>query len=183
MLVPLKSPRRGKQRLRQAGVPNVTALVTTLARNVILACHPRVVYVACGDPDAERVARDVGAVPMRAHGIDLSSDVGEAYRHLSATTERITVIPADLALPDGLGQWSNPEGIAIVPDRHGTGTNLLSLPSGLDFVFRFGPDSAQRHIEEAQRLGVPITVVSPSPWAWDVDEPGDIPDSMQKAGS
>lgn len=164
-------------------MPDVTALVTSLARDVILACHPRAVYVACSDIDAETVARDAGGLPVRTRGVDLSADVSEAYRHVSARATRITVIPADLAFPAGLGQWDAPEGAVIVPDRHGTGTNLLSLPSGLEFVFRFGTHSAQRHVEEARRLGLPVTVLSPSPWSWDVDEPDDIPESMQRAGS
>lgn len=39
-------------------------------------------------------------------------------------------------------------GIAIAPDRHGTGTNAVALRDDALFRFRFGPDSLRHHCEQ-----------------------------------
>lgn len=73
-----------------------------------------------------------------------------------------------------------PEGsLAIAPDRHGTGTNALSLPlpQARDFAFAFGPDSFARHQAEAQRLGLPMEAIHSPGLARDIDEPADLPDA------
>jgi 2-phospho-L-lactate guanylyltransferase len=66
--------------------------------------------------------------------------------------------------------------VTIVTDHHGTGTNVLALPTGLDFHFSYGANSASLHRREAERLGCPVTTVSDSPWRFDVDEPDDLDD-------
>jgi len=62
-------------------------------------------------------------------------------------------------------------GITIVTDHHGLGTNVMALPTGLDFHFAYGGHSASLHQREAERVGVELTVVTNSPWRFDVDEP------------
>ena len=58
------------------------------------------------------------------------------------------------------------------------GTNVLVVPTGLDFHFRYGDNSAEHHRVEADRLGVACSMVTDSPWRFDVDEPGDVNDSV-----
>lgn len=69
--------------------------------------------------------------------------------------------------------------IAIAPDRHGTGTNALSLPlpEAGGFSFAFGPDSFARHQAEALRLGLPVEEIRSQGLARDIDEPDDLPDA------
>jgi 2-phospho-L-lactate guanylyltransferase len=69
--------------------------------------------------------------------------------------------------------------IAIAPDRHGTGTNALSLPlpEARGFSFAFGPDSFARHNAEAERLGLKIEEIHSPGLARDVDEPEDLADA------
>ena len=66
----------------------------------------------------------------------------------------------------------------LVPDRHGTGTNVLSLPVGCGFKFAYGVGSFDRHLAEAERLsqaaGLKVTVLEDENLAWDVDEPADL---------
>lgn len=68
---------------------------------------------------------------------------------------------------------------AIAPDRHGVGTNALSLPlpDAKGFSFAFGPDSFALHRAEADRLGLPIETISSPGLARDIDEPADLPDA------
>jgi 2-phospho-L-lactate guanylyltransferase len=61
-----------------------------------------------------------------------------------------------------------------VPDRHDDGTNVLAVPTGVGFVFAYGPASFARHRAEAARLGLTLTVLRPPDLTWDVDVPADL---------
>ena len=65
-------------------------------------------------------------------------------------------------------------GVAIAPDRAGTGTNALVLrPPGV-IAFRFGAGSFARHVAEVERAGVPLVAVNRSGLAFDLDTPADL---------
>lgn len=65
-------------------------------------------------------------------------------------------------------------GVAIAPDRAGTGTNALVLrPPGV-INFRFGSGSFARHLEEVERAGVPLVAVNRAGLAFDLDTPEDL---------
>jgi 2-phospho-L-lactate guanylyltransferase len=64
--------------------------------------------------------------------------------------------------------------VVLVPDRRRDGTNVLSIPIGTDFTFRYGPGSFERHREEAARCGLAVVVLELDDLTWDVDEPGDL---------
>lgn len=65
-------------------------------------------------------------------------------------------------------------GVAIAPDRAGTGTNALALqPPGV-INFRFGTGSFARHADEVQRAGVPCVAVDRAGLAFDLDTPEDL---------
>lgn len=74
--------------------------------------------------------------------------------------------------------------IGIAPDRHGTGTNALSLPlpGARGFSFAFGTDSFARHSAEAARLGMPLEVIRSRGLASDIDEPDDLGDVADLLG-
>jgi 2-phospho-L-lactate guanylyltransferase len=64
--------------------------------------------------------------------------------------------------------------VAIVPDRHGTGTNglLLSPPDAIDPSF--GPDSRARHEQLARAAGVAYRIERPCSLLLDVDTGDDL---------
>ncbi len=65
-------------------------------------------------------------------------------------------------------------GVAIAPDRAGTGTNGLVLrPPGV-IGFRFGPGSFAKHLEEVERAGVSLVAVNRTGLAFDLDTPEDL---------
>ncbi len=65
-------------------------------------------------------------------------------------------------------------GVAIAPDRAGTGTNALVLrPPGV-INFRFGSGSFARHLDEVERAGVPLVAVNRAGLAFDLDTPEDL---------
>ncbi len=64
--------------------------------------------------------------------------------------------------------------IAVVPDRHGTGTNalVLSPPSAIEPAF--GEGSCARHVTAAREAGIPFAVEELSSLALDLDTPADV---------
>jgi 2-phospho-L-lactate guanylyltransferase len=87
---------------------------------------------------------------------------------------RLVVAHADLPLANDLPRLAKIQGIALVPDRHEEGTNVISLPAGCGFHFSYGPGSFSRHQQEAARTGLPWQVVHDPGLAWDVDFPSDM---------
>jgi 2-phospho-L-lactate/phosphoenolpyruvate guanylyltransferase len=64
--------------------------------------------------------------------------------------------------------------VAIVPDRHGTGTNALALAPPDAIEPAFGEDSCARHVAAARAVGVPFGVEELGSLALDLDTPADI---------
>ena len=65
-------------------------------------------------------------------------------------------------------------GVAIAPDRAGTGTNGLALrPPGV-IGFRFGVGSFAAHAAEVERAAVPCVAVDRAGLAFDLDTPADL---------
>ncbi len=65
-------------------------------------------------------------------------------------------------------------GVAIAPDRAGTGTNALALQPPNVIGFRFGTGSFARHAAEVDRAGVPCVAVNRGGLAFDLDTPEDL---------
>jgi 2-phospho-L-lactate/phosphoenolpyruvate guanylyltransferase len=82
--------------------------------------------------------------------------------------------PGDIeTLIGGLPADGSP-GVAIAPDRAGTGTNGLALqPPGV-IGFRFGTGSFAAHAAEVERAGVPCVAVNRAGLAFDLDTPADL---------
>jgi 2-phospho-L-lactate guanylyltransferase len=64
--------------------------------------------------------------------------------------------------------------VAIVPDRHGTGTNALALSPPDAIAPSFGEGSCARHVAAARAAGVPFNVEELPSLALDLDTPADI---------
>lgn len=64
--------------------------------------------------------------------------------------------------------------VAIVPDRHGTGTNALALAPPDAIGPSFGEGSCARHVAAAREAGLPYAVEELSSLALDLDTPADV---------
>ncbi len=181
VLVPVKSFDLAKGRLADRLDPDDRdRLARRLASGVIAAARPLPTYVVCDS----RLVADWG----RAGGVDvlevtttgLNPAMTEAVAMAAALGhDRVIISHSDLPLAEDL-TWLDrepfDEGVVIVTDRHGTGTNVLALPLNLDpsFVFRYGPGSAELHRKEAERLGLEVLVVDDERLGWDLDTPEDL---------
>jgi 2-phospho-L-lactate guanylyltransferase len=64
--------------------------------------------------------------------------------------------------------------VAVVPDRHGTGTNALILSPPRAIRPAFGEGSCERHVAAARAAGVPHAVERLESLALDLDTPADL---------
>jgi len=189
-VIPVKSSADSKSRL-------ATALDPTQRERLARAMLDRVVAAASGAPNVQRVCLIGHSREGQAEDLPLLADPGGGLNAAAtaALTEadrqgvaRLVIIHADLpqvTARDVALLAAAPAGeIAIAPDRHGTGTNAISLPlpQARGFSFAFGPDSFARHNAEADRLGLRVEEIHSQGLARDVDEPDDLPDAAGLPG-
>ena len=133
---------------------------------------------------ASRHGLDDGFALLADSGNGLNGALQGVLDGLAADApQRLVILPGDLPQlteQDVTLLAAAPAGtIAAAPDRHGTGTNALSLPlpDAGGFTFAFGPDSFARHRAEADRLGLRFEEIHSPGLARDVDLPEDLPDA------
>lgn len=154
-------------------------LAKSMLRNVLAAAQGmRVAIVA--PPEANDVRRFA-----LINGARFLPETGEAGLDFAAADgisqlaelgyDRVIVVHSDLPLVRDLTWLAETDGVIIVPDRSGQGTNAISVPASAGFRFAFGPGSCERHQAESRRLGFePEVVVDLDGISADVDEPEDI---------
>jgi 2-phospho-L-lactate guanylyltransferase len=189
-IIPVKAPAEAKMRLAGVLDPEQRgALVRAMLEHVTeAAASASAIDRTCLiGPSRHGLRGDLPLLDDPGGGLNaaLQSALGEATR---AGASRVVFVAADLSrlVAHDLQLLAlAPAGqIAIAPDRHGTGTNALSLPvpQASGFQFAFGPDSFARHRAEAERLGLQVEVIHSPGLARDIDEPGDLPDAVELTG-
>ena len=176
VLIPVKSFRAAKARLAGALSPaERVVLARSMATAVVTAAASLPVHVVCDDEEVADWARSLGAEIIWKPGRGLNGAVSEGFDELGgAGFDRVIVAHADLPHAVDFFAVTAIAGAVLVPDRHDDGTNVISLPTGCGFRFEYGPGSCARHRAEAQRLGLPVTVVRDARLGWDVDRPADL---------
>jgi 2-phospho-L-lactate guanylyltransferase len=191
VVIPVKPPEQAKSRLSEIlGAGERAALAGAMLRRVADAARAAdtVDRVALLGPSRLGMTKDLPLLGDPGKGLNpaLHSALAEVAGQ-GAT--RFTVLFADLPQVTARDverlAAAPPRTIAIAPDRHGKGTNALSLPlpEARDFTFAFGPDSFARHLAEAERLGFLVEAVHSPGLARDVDVPEDLADAAGLAGS
>lgn len=179
-LIPVKELSRAKARLAPAlNGAERRSLALALFRDVLgaaLACPALSgVAVASNDLDVLELAAAAGAQRLAEPG-GLNEALTSASGMLAERgTERLIVLAADLPLatPEELVTVAQAGAdIVIVPAADG-GTNALALAPG-SIAFRFGPDSAARHEDEARSAGLRAVRLDLPGLAFDIDTPDDL---------
>lgn len=176
MLIPLRSLRTGKQRLGSEFTQEQrSAIIEYMADRVVGAARELPILIVHDDPDVATWASDRGVASLRPATPGLNEAVTAGRDLLAAHgVERVIVAHADLPEADDLRQMLGPEAISITPDRHRTGTNVLSVTTALPFTFAFGPESFERHCEIARNLGIAPRIVEAPDLRRDVNRPDDL---------
>jgi 2-phospho-L-lactate guanylyltransferase len=191
-IIPVKRFGAAKQRLveeldggRRAG------LARAMLADVLEACCEASavdrLIVVTGERRAERIAlRQAQRTSVPVEVFREPSDRGHSeaatlgiVRAKALGAQCAALLPGDCPLLDpaeldaAIGRMA-PRRVAIIPDRHGTGTNglLLAPPDAIGPAF--GPGSRERHAERAQRAGLEVAVEELASLALDVDTPGDL---------
>jgi 2-phospho-L-lactate guanylyltransferase len=161
-------------------------LVTRLAGATIRAAvaTPTIAETIVITPDDEvrGLALAAGARPIRQRSTGLNAGLREARDEvIAAGGSALLILPIDLPgiTPEALAQVvdvlaDTPSPVvAIVPDRHGRGTNalLLSPPDVIDVCF--GGDSHRAHTAAAAAAGAHLIELD-GPLTDDLDTPEDL---------
>jgi 2-phospho-L-lactate guanylyltransferase len=139
-------------------------------------------FVVSPDEEVASLAAETGATVVRQASRGLNHGLEEARTvAVAAGATALLVLPADLpritpaaiaevvAILDGGG----PPLVAIVPDRHGRGTNALLLEPPDVIGFAFGGDSRAAHRHAAEAVCTRVVELE-SPLALDLDTPEDL---------
>lgn len=162
------------------------ALAERLTRRTIAAAvaTPGIAETLVITPDdaVRRLALELGARPMRQRSTGLNDGLREARDEaIAAGAGAILVVPIDVPwiTPDALlplvaiAAGSTRPVVALVPDRHGRGTNALVLAPPDVIDFRFGGDSRHAHRAAAEVADAAIVELD-GPLTMDVDTPEDL---------
>lgn len=176
VLIPVKSFRAAKGRLANAlDAGDRRDLAQRMASTVVAAAAPLRAWIVCDDHDVAHWACSVraGVIWRPVSGLNAAVTAGVDYL---AARDFLTVVIAhgDLPLATELGWVAEFDGVTVVPDRRGDGTNVLAVPTNAGYRFAYGPGSAERHRAEAARLGLPERTVVDEELGWDVDTPDDL---------
>ena len=175
VVVPIRSFDGALSRLTGVlGQPGCRDLMRRMAERVVEAADGLPVHVATDDTEVADWARSLGATvePVGRPGLSVAVSV-VTDRLAAAGVERVVVAHADLALARSLRPAVGP-GVVIVPDRRRDGSNVLCVPTRANFRFSYGPGSFDRHVAEAVRVGLDVTVVDDDALATDIDHPEDL---------
>ena len=183
-ILPVKSFGAAKQRLAgQLGAGSRQALAQAMFSDVLTSLRHvaglDAVAVVTADRVAESVALGQSVQVLRdpdQQGQSEAASIG--IRHaIDAGYERVLLVPGDTPLldPDEVdGLLAQAPPVAVVPDRHGTGTNALLLAPPNGIAPSFGPGSFERHMGAARATGVEPVVAELSTLMLDVDTPDDL---------
>jgi 2-phospho-L-lactate guanylyltransferase len=187
-ILPIKSFGAAKQRLCNAVPPGSRQALAQAMFGDVLAALRRCrrvesVVVVTADSQAEAAARADRFAVIRDETQDGQSAAASlGIQHARAAGfDRAVLVPGDAPLVDPaevdrLLDRCEAAGtaVAVVPDRHGTGTNALVLRPADAIAPAFGPDSLERHVAAAREAGLAHAVEPVRSLGLDVDTPEDL---------
>src|SRR5919109_4894793 len=191
-IIPVKRFGAAKKRLLdELDRPRRAALVKAMLSDVLAATMRAAlverVIVVTGEGRAERIAlrrarrgtvtlevlrdpKDLGHSEAATLGIVRAKALGASC---------VVLLPGDCPLLDPADldaalERMRDRRVAVVPDRHGTGTNALLLAPPDAIGPAFGPGSCARHADRGRRAGHEVALEPLSSLGLDVDTPADL---------
>ncbi len=181
-IIPVKSFGEGKGRLStvlgvaERNALNVELLDYMLSVTAVFPGASRTIVVSSDRVVLDR-AEAAGAQSLLYFAGDLNAALNFAAGHaVDHGANGILIVPVDLPRSrprDLLALASCRSGVAIAPDRRGIGTNALYVSPPGALPFRFGGDSFQAHLAEAQEAGLNVEILTLPNLAFDIDTPDD----------
>lgn len=185
-VLPVKRFSAAKQRLA-AGIDDerrealVAAMLEDTLEAIAEARSIERVIVVSGDPRVQEIVATSAAEVLpdpndEGHVVAALAGIARAE---AEGAECVVLLPGDCPLLDPKELDSLLTGlparfVAVVPDRHGTGTNALALAPPGAIRPAFGEGSCARHVAAAREAGVPYAVEELPSLALDLDTPADV---------
>jgi 2-phospho-L-lactate guanylyltransferase len=144
--------------------------------------------VVCDDPAVAQWAQLLGIGVLVVASEGLNASLQEALEVLldESPPSEVVIVHGDLAFPESLValdqlaplDFDTSKRIFIIPDRHGQGTNVLGVGSGLlrHWRFAYGEKSFQAHCDQAQLLSAKLDIIHHADLGVDIDTPDDLQD-------
>jgi 2-phospho-L-lactate guanylyltransferase len=190
-ILPVKRFRAAKGRLESIAKRDRARLAEAMLADVLAAITASEsverVIVVTGERRAERLAlRHAQRVTTPIEVLRDPDDAGHPeaatlgiIRAIALGAECAALLPGDCPLLDpgeldGALERMRPRRVAVIPDRHGTGTNGLLLAPADAIGPAFGPGSRERHAELAERRGMEVAIEELGSLALDLDTPDDL---------
>lgn len=185
-ILPVKSFNAAKQRLAGLlGAGSRQALAQAMFSDVLTSLRHVPGLDAVAVVTSDRVAESA-ALGERVQVLRDTEQAGQSEAALigiryaqAAGYERVLLVPGDTPLvdPQDVGALLELDApVAIVPDRHGTGTNALMIAPPDAIGPSFGPGSFARHVAAAEDADIEHAVARIWPLMFDVDTPEDLAD-------
>lgn len=186
VVLPVKRFAEAKRRLA-AGIDDerreavVAAMLDDVLEAIGAARSIERTIVVSDEPAALESAAGAGGeiVPDPGEGGHSEAALAGIARAEQLGAECVALLPGDCPLLeprelDRLLTGVPASYIAIVPDRHGAGTNALVLAPPRAIRPAFGEGSCARHVAAAREAGIPFAVENLSSLALDLDTPADV---------
>jgi 2-phospho-L-lactate/phosphoenolpyruvate guanylyltransferase len=143
----------------------------SIERTIVISSEPRAVELAA--------ARGAELVPDPDEGGHSGAALAGIARARELGADCVVLLPIDCPLLatrelERLLTGMPERYVAVVPDRHGTGTNALALAPPEAIEPSFGEGSCARHVAAAREAGVPYGVEELPSLALDLDTPADV---------
>lgn len=185
-ILPVKRFGEAKRRLA-AGIDDerrealVAAMLEDTLEAIAAARSIERTIVVTGDPRAQEIVAASAAevLPDPADEGHVVAAIAGIARAEADGADCTVLLPGDCPLLDPKELDRLLTGIpasfvAVVPDRHGTGTNALVLSPPGAIEPSFGEGSCARHVAAAREAGVPFAVEELPSLALDLDTPADV---------
>jgi 2-phospho-L-lactate guanylyltransferase len=177
-ILPVKSFGRAKQRLT-GGFSNRPELAAAMVADVLdaLARVPELDEVIVVTAQAGATGEGVTVVHDPVEAGQSAAALRGIEAALERGAERVLLVPGDCPALDPhevSAVLKHGEGVVIVPDRHGQGTNALVLTPPDVMEPAFGDGSFARHAARARAAGAGLKVADVRSLGLDVDTPDDL---------
>jgi 2-phospho-L-lactate guanylyltransferase len=187
-ILPIKRFERAKQRLANAlGAGSRSALAGAMVADVLRTLERsraiEAVLVVSSEPAIRDIVdeRRVTLLPDTSERGQSNATLTGLARAAALGYERALLVAGDTPLvePDEIDALIerfvvDELEVAIVPDRHGAGTNALLFDPASGFEPQFGPGSLDRHVEQARRRGLHHRVEAVPSLGLDLDTGDDL---------
>jgi len=184
-LVPVKKPEQSKSRLLSVLQPDECAM---LSRSMLMDVLGAIggarsitdIGVLTDDPEVAALARQLGhhVIDDDSAG-DLCSGLDKAARYIRLHgAKTVLVVPGDIPTLtaediDGLIE-RHATSLSVCPAIRDGGTNAIVCTPPDALPFQFGKDSARRHLEAAEKIGLQAERLALPAFFRDIDMPDDL---------